>query len=87
MKQAVILVRRSQSERIFEIISNMLRNKKFTMTHTAFDYFDTKEVAAIILSAPEETLFNIKQFLKGEFSDSAFWMQPIIPDDTKLLEE
>jgi len=86
MKEAVILVRKSQSERIFEIISAMIRNKNCTLTHTGFDYFDTKEVAAIILSAPDETLMNIKKFLKGEFSDSAFWMQPIISDDTKLLE-
>lgn len=86
MRKAVILVRKDQSERIFEVIHNIVTGHQYNMEHTAFSYFDGREIAAIILESNAETLHKVNEWLKGEFSDSAFWMQATMIDDRPMIE-
>lgn len=75
MRTAIILVRKNQAERIFEVIHNIITGHQYDLEYTDFDYFDGKAIAAIKLEAQAEVLHKIKQWLNGEFSDSACWMQ------------
>ena len=87
MRKAVIIVRKDQSERIFEVIHNIVTGHQYELEHTGFAYFDGREVAVIILEAKAEVLHNVNQWLNGEFSDSAFWMQKTITGSYPMLDD
>lgn len=86
MREAIILVRKDQSERIFEVIHNLVTGHQYDIRHTSFDYFDGREIAAIILETSAEVLGQVQTHLKGEFSDSAFWMSSVMTGVYPMLE-
>lgn len=86
MRKAVILIRKDQSERIFEVIHNLVTGHQYELEHTGFSYFDGREVAAIILEAKAEVLAEVKRWLSGEFSESAYWMEMTITGSYPMLD-
>lgn len=78
MREAVILIRKAQSERVYEVIHNVMAGHQHDIRHTDFGYFDDKEIVALIVEARAEDLDMLEKMLRGEFSNAAYWMKPII---------
>lgn len=85
MRTAAIIVKKDQSERIYEIIHNLVTGHQYELEHTGFAYYDDREVCVIILKAKAEVLQEVKNWLNGEFSSSAFWMQSTITGSYPML--
>lgn len=75
MRKAIILVRKANSEAIYDRIHGIVTGHPYEMEHTVFSYFDSKEICGIILETKAEVLTELRRWLRAEFSDSAVWME------------
>lgn len=75
MRKAIILVSKAHSEAIYDRIHGLINGHPYELEHTTFSYFDNKEICGIILETKAEVLTEVRRWLRGEFSDSAVWME------------
>ena len=85
-KRAIILIRHSMSERIYEVINAHLSGD-YKFEHTQFSSFDGKEICGCILEADAMVIYNLSKWLHSEFSDSAVWIETIDQGKYNMLPQ